>query len=196
MGDRIKTAWEKALERFEERSKNISPEDILRMEYRPEGQKLAGRYLKEPQFKLSAALKQYEGKKRKVVLEAVEETLLSRLALPENEQALQDNRRVMEGLVEIKKNKQFLAPIMGELEHLFQYYIQAREQARESLKRDFSARINSTMQKRGIRLGPGVRVNPERHPQFHEEWAKLLGKVNEKFMPALEQLRQKIRETK
>jgi len=195
MGTKIKTAWEKALERFEEKTKHVSSADILRMECLQEGQKLVGRYLAEPRFKLTDAFEQYDPEKKGLVLKAVEETLLNRLVLPENERALQDDRRVMEGLMAVKENKQLLSSIFGEMEHLFNYYLQAREQARESLEQDFSSRIEEAMQKRGIRPGPGVRVNPAGHPQFQEEWSRLSGDLNKRFLPALEQLRRKIKVT-
>ncbi len=142
MGDKIKSAWEKAMERFEEKNKNVSDSDIMRMECLPEGQKLAGRFLAEPQFDLTAALEQYDNERQKLVLKALEDTLISRLVLPEDEQAMQDDRRVMEGLLQLKKDKETLSPLL----------------------------------------------------KFQEEWTKLMGQLNEKFLPSFEQIRQRIKE--
>jgi len=194
MGDKIKSAWEKAMERFEEKNKNVSDSDIMRMECLPEGQKLAGRFLAEPQFDLAAALAQYDNERQKLVLKALEDTLISRLVLPEDEQAMQDNRRVMEGLLQLKKDKEALSPLMGELEHIFNYYLQAREQAGRSLEEDFRSRIEGALRERGIEPGPGVQVDPKRHPRYQDEMTKLMGQINEKFMPSFEQIRQRIKQ--
>lgn len=191
---KIKSAWEKALERIEEKSKNVTPEDMLRMECRSEGQKLVGKFIGDPGFSLAAALAEYSEEKRRLVEDVVEDTLVQRLDLPDNEQARQENRRVMEGLREVKSNTSALAAVAEELEYLSNYYLEARKQSHASLREDFGARIDAAMQQRGLKPAPGMQFNPEGHPQFREELAKLMDRVRERFAPALEQLRQKIRE--
>ncbi|MTI84873.1 MAG: hypothetical protein FH756_13485 [Firmicutes bacterium] len=194
MGDKIKTAWEKAMERFEEKNKNVTDADIMRMECLPEAQKLVGRLLAEAEFDILTTVKQYDQDRQKLIFEALEDNLVTRLVLPENEQSMQDDQRIMEGLLQIKKDKESMSPIMGELEDVFNYYLQSREQAYQSLEQEFRSRIDSAMREKGVDPGQGVQVDPARYPQFQEELTKLMGQINEKFTPSLKQIRQKIKD--
>lgn len=192
MGTKIKTAWEKAMERFEEKNKQVSSKDVMRMECLEEGQKLVGRYLAEPELNLKAALTKYDPEMQHLLFKVVGETLLNRLVLPVDEQNFQNNLRVMEGLMEVKQNKQALSPLLGELKNLLSYYRKTRDQARESLEEQLSSYIEETLRQKGMRPAPGTRINPERHPKFQEEWSRLLSRINDKFMPKFNQLRQEI----
>ncbi|MCF8010359.1 MAG: hypothetical protein K9L17_05275 [Clostridiales bacterium] len=194
MSDKIKSAWEKAMERFDDKNRQVSEEDLTNMEFRFEAQKLAGRFLKESNFKLNDLLNEYTGEKRKAVCRVVEETFLNRLVLPENENIKEENHRVMEGLLQIKQDAGMIKSILQEIELMFDQYIQARNQSYEKLKQDFTYRFNNALKK--MNQQSNLSMDPEKHPRFKEEWLKLAGKVNEKFMPDFENLIEKIKEVK
>ncbi|RDV84179.1 hypothetical protein [Ammonifex thiophilus] len=194
MENKIKTAYEKALERLEKL--NLDQVDTASLEYVPLGRSLAARFLQEKDFDLLGAIKGYIGTAARYVREGVEETLLQNLQLPRDEAAMETNRRAMEGLLLLKENKNLLRQIFKELEYLFSYYAQAREHAYRNLKENFAARLASAQEALERQLGVRVRVEVEQHPLFQEEWLRLEGELASQYESILAEQKRKIRSLK
>lgn len=193
---RIKTAWEKAMERTEEKNKNISAEDIMRLECKEVGQRLAGQYLTDPKFNLSQAIAEYDPQRQKMIFKAMADMFLIRLVLPQDEQVFRDNLIVMEGLVDVKEDQEALVPVLEELKHFFNYYLEAVRQARHSLEQQLVSHLEEIMLQKGMSLGPEAQLNAQMHPKYQEEWAKFAEKLNEKFQPPFTEMRQRIESLK
>ncbi|MGQ9511986.1 DUF6657 family protein [Thermodesulfitimonas sp.] len=189
--DKIKSAYEKALERV--RAMNLDQVDLSGMEFEPKGSQAAARFLREKNFDLLGELNRYPENVRGYVKKGMEETLLQNIQLPADENTRETNRRAMEGLLALKKNKGALKQIFSELEYLFNYYARASEHAYASLKEDFAARLDQAQEVLQRQLGVKVRVDVERHPAFLEEWLRVQGELNGQYETILAEQKEKIR---
>lgn len=188
---KIKTAYEKALERISEM--NLAGVDVSSVEYIPKGSAAAGQFLRDKDFDLVTELKKYSEDVRGYVQEGIQEALLRNIQLPKDEQAQDTNRRAMDGLLAIKKDKSVLKQIFSELEYLFNYYMQAVEHTYANLKESFTARIAPTQQALERQLGTKVRVDVEGHPGFLEEWRRAQRQLDAQYEPVLAEQKEKIR---
>lgn len=188
---RIKTAYEKALERISEM--NLGDVDVSSVEYRPKGGAAAAQFLWDKDFDLLAELEKYSEEVRDYVRQGMEETLLRNIQLPKDESAQDTNRRAMDGLLAVKKDKIVLKQIFTELEYLFNYYMQAIEHTYTNLKESFSNRITHAQQALERQLGTRIRVDVERHPGFLEEWLRVQGQLDAQYEPVLAEQKEKIR---
>ena len=188
----MKSAWEKAMEKVEKLSK-LSEEELRQMEYQPVGNKLAARYLQETDYNLDAELTKYKGTGiRKYVLQGVQEIFLRSIFLPKNEHDMQTIRRAMSGLKLLKENKNLLDTILDRIANLLNYYGQARQQTYLQFKKDFEAKLQETNQAMQQQMGAKVRIEPEQHPQFPEEWRRINSQLDAQYEKTLEEHKQQI----
>ncbi|MDN5347974.1 MAG: hypothetical protein PWP65_1538 [Clostridia bacterium] len=189
--DKIKTALEIALERAN--AIKVDSEKLLELDYVPQGKVLGARFLSNNNFNLEEELRKFGPEARPYVLRGLEDTFLSNLSLPRDEVSMQANRRCMEGLKLIKKNKAALKQVFQEIETLFQYYARALEQTYVNLKEDFAARLLQAQRALGRQLGMRVNIDVERQPEFQEEWSRLRGQLSAQYENILEEKRRYIR---
>jgi hypothetical protein len=188
----MKSAWEKAMEKVEKLDK-LSEEEVKELEYQPTGNKLAARYLQEADYNLDAELTKYKGTgARKYVLQGIQEIFLRNIFLPKNEHDMQTMRRAMAGLKLLKENKKLLDTIIDRITNLLNYYGQARQQAYLQFKKDFEAKLRETTHALQQQVGAKVRIEPEQHPQFLEEWRRINNQLDTQYEKVLEEHKQQI----
>ena len=192
MGE-IKSAFEKAMERVEKIGE-ASEKEIARWKYIPEGEKLAARYLKD-EGNLTAELGKYGEEAKHFVIEGAEEVLLRNIDLPLNDLAKKNSRRAMEAIKTLKKDKGSVENVYSKMRRIFSHYEQEGEQqkrqAYEGLRQDFHARIEQAIRQQGG-LPAGANINVESHPQFQEEWRRVLAQLNSQYYKLLEEYKQEI----
>ncbi len=189
---KIKTAYEMALERFKAREE-VPQAEIDRMEYIPVGKGLAANFLKEANYDLTSEINKYPAAFKEYLIEGAQETLLNNISLPAEEETIKTNRKSMQGLLEIKRNKQAINAVYSQMEHLFQYYTQTLAQTYRQFKESFTAKINDTVKMMEQRTGTKVKADPEKQPGFREEWMKHLGRLNNQYETALAEHKEKLR---
>ena len=194
MSDEIKSAYERAMERVERLGKP-SDEEILKWKYEPEGESLAVRYLKG-EAHLIAELSNYDEMARKYVGAGALRTLLKGIDVPYNEQAKRTTRLSMEGIKALKDDKAAVENVFSKMRRIFTHYEgegeQQRSQAREQLKRDFEVQLQQAIQQQ---FGSGARVKAdavEQHPQFQEEWRRVLAQLDSQYQKLIEESKQEI----
>lgn len=189
---KMKSALDRAMERAERLGK-ASPEELLRMESIPKGNALAARYLRDANCDLDAELTKYKGSgARKYVIEGTEEILLSNIALPMNERSREVTQRAMNGISILKQSKKRVEDIVGQMEHLFSYYEQARQQTYAQLEENFKARMANSMMTSEYQLGGRGKPNVELLPQFQEEWRRVVGQLDAQYEKVLEEQKREI----
>lgn len=193
--DRIKSAYEMALERFKQR-KEVPQSEIDRMEYVPVGKALAANFLREKNYDITAEINKYPNDIKVYLIEGAQETFLSNISLPIEISTMKTNKRAIEGLVKIKKNKQAVKEVCNQLEHLFRYYGQAMAQTYSQFKDNFTSRINETVNLMEKRTGTKIKVDPEKQPGFREEWMKFCGRLNRQYEGILTEQKEKLRNIK
>jgi hypothetical protein len=191
----MKSAWEKAMEKVEKLGK-LSEEELRQLEYKPTGSKLAAKYLQETDYNLDAELTKYKGTGiRKYVLQDAQEIFLYSIFLPKNEHDMQTVKRAMSGLRLLKENKNLLDTILDRITNLLDYYRQARQQTYLQFKKDFEAKLQEANQVMQQQLGAKVRIEPEQHPQFQEEWRRINSQLDAQYEKVLEEHKQQILKT-
>ncbi|MCG0278252.1 MAG: hypothetical protein L5656_06935 [Thermanaeromonas sp.] len=189
--DKVKTALEIALERA--KTIEVDEEKIMELDYLPRGRVLGAQFLSNKDFNLEKELDKFNLKARTYVVKGIEETFLGNLRLPRDEISMDTNRRCMEGLLTIKKNKAALKQVFKEIEMLFQYYARALEQAYVNLKEEYAARIAQAGRSLGKQVVPLRLPNVESLPEFQEEWARFREQLSAQYETLLEEKRQYIR---
>jgi ribosome assembly protein YihI (activator of Der GTPase) len=191
MGE-MKNAWEKAMEKVEKLGK-LSEEELKQLEYQPAGNKLAAKYLQEMDYNLDAEMTKYKGTGvRKYILQGAQEIFLRSIVLPKNEYDMQTTRRAMAGLRLLKENKKLLDTVLDRITNLLNYYGQARQQTYLQFKKDFEAKLREPNQTMQQQVGAKVRIEPEQHPQFMEEWRRINSQLDAQYEKALDEHKQQI----
>ena len=118
--------------------------------------------------------------------------LLSNITLPRNERGREITKRAMKGISILKQGKKRVEEILGQMEHLFSYYEQARQQTYVQLKEDFEARMANSIIASGYQLGSKGKPNVELLPQFQEEWRRVIGQLNSQYEKVLEEQKREL----
>ncbi len=190
--DEIPSALERALERVEKLGK-ASPEELQRIRYIEEGQKLAARYLKG-ELSLLVELKKYDEQTRAWVSEGAQETLIRNIALPSDDIAQRQNRSAMEGIKLVKQDKARIENVFSKIRQIFDHYAgqgeTQRREAHENLKREVEARLRQAMQQQdGVPADIG---HSETNPQFQIEWRRVQGQLDSQYLVLLKEYKEEL----
>jgi len=172
----------------------VTGEERLKWKYVPEGEKLAAKYLKQD-LNLVAELANYEEKVLKYIKEGASEILIRNINLPKNDLTRKTNKRAMEGLKTLKKDKVGVENIYSKMRSIFNHYIeqgeQQRKQAYAQLKANFEAKFQQAVQQQ-LGTTMGIKIDVERQPQFQEEWRKLLTQLDSQYLMLLNEYKQQL----
>jgi hypothetical protein len=191
--DEMKSAFERAMERAESLGK-ASEEDLRRWKYLPEGEKLAAKYLIN-ECDLVVEIGRYDDDARQLVSEGAQGILVKNIDLPRNELAKKANKKAMEAIKELKRDKVSLENVYTKLRRIFNHYEQEGEQQRrqayEAVKRDVEAKMRQALQQQ---LGASApeRIDVESQPQFQQELRQALAQLESQYLTLLGEYRQEI----
>ncbi len=192
--DDIKSAREIALAKVEKIGE-ATAEERLKWKYVPKGEELAAKYLKGD-INLANEFSKFEDTARPYVIQGASSVLVRNLGLPRTEAARRVNKLVMDGLKTIKKDKVAVENVYSRLRYLFKHYAeqgeQQRAQAYESLKADFTAKLQQAMQQQMGAAGMLPKINVETQPQFQQEWRRVQSQLDAQYTKFLEECRQQL----
>jgi hypothetical protein len=191
--DEMKSAYERAMERAEGLGK-ASEEDLTKWKYLPEGAKLAAKYLRD-EFDLATEIGKYEEKVRQHVVQGAQEAFLRNIDLPKNDLAKKKSKKVMEAIKELKHDKVGIENVYTKLRRVFSHYEKEGEQQRrqtyEAVKRDFEGKLmQASQQQPGA--APPPKVNVDSHPQFQQEWRRVLAQLDSQYLKLLDEYKKEI----
>jgi hypothetical protein len=181
MGD-VKSAYEIAMEKI----KDIEPattEERMQWKFVPKGEQLAGKYIKE-EVNLMTELSKYDEQEKKYVLQGISAILIRNIDLPKNDAVKKNNRKAMDGIKLIKKDKTAVENVFSKIRYIFNHYAEQGEtqkkEAYEQVKEQFAMKLQQAVQQQ---MGANARmdVNVEQHPQFQEEWRKTLLRLDAQY---------------
>ncbi len=196
MGEAIKTAAQIAAEKVAKIGA-VSEEDRLTWKFVPEGEKIAGRYMKED-VNLNAEISKFPENGRPFVKKGLANILVRGIVLPRNEAAKKDAKKAMDGLKMIKSDKAALESVFTRVRRVFDHYTnqgeQQRQQSYQQLKMEFSAKVQQAMAKQmgGAYNGRADNVDIDRQPQFQEEWRRLNATLDAQYQKLLDEYRQEL----
>ena len=195
MGE-IKSALEIAMEKVEKMGE-ATDEERLRWKYVPEGERLAAKYMRED-INLAAELSQFQDNVTDYVILGMVEVLLRSINLPKTDLARKNNKKAMEGVKTIKKDKVGMENVLTNIRRIFSHYTeqgeQQRKQAYDSLKAQFEAKIQQAV-KQQMGLPTGVKIDVGRQPQFQEEWRRLQSQLDSQYFKLLDEYKQELLST-
>ena len=185
MGE-IKSAFEIAMEKVNQ-MEEPTEEEKLQWKYVPEGEKLAGRYLKE-KVNLLSELNNFNEELRKFVIKGASGILARNINLPTNDYVKQNNKKAMDGLKILKSDKVAVENLFSKIRYIFNHYEeqgeQQKKQAYESLKADLGEKIQQALQQQ---MSPmmGAKIDVEKQPQFQQEWRKIQQQIDDQYVSHL-----------
>ena len=189
----IKSALEIAMEKIEKLG-DATEEERLKWKYLPEGERLAAKYLKED-CNLVAELSQHQEGVRKYVTEGAAGILARNINLPRNEVVKKTNKKMMDGLKVLKKDKVGVENVYSRIRHLFNHYStqgeQQRKQAHEALKADFETKLQQAAQKQ-LGSSANMKIDVERQPQFQQELRKVMRQLETSYVSLLEEYKREL----
>ena len=192
MGE-IKSMWEIVSEKVKDISETPEEKDEReRKEHILEGNKLAAKFLKDDNFDLMAGIEEYKGDARKYVTEGAQSTLLANIVLPRNEVIKEENKRPMEGVWILKKDKDRVRDIFYRIEELFTEYGQAAKRTYVRLKHDFEVKTEGVERALEKELGLNVKVDVEHQPEFDKRWREVLNAINSRYIEGLTMIKEKL----
>ncbi len=194
MNDEIKSALEIALEKAAKVGE-ATQEERLRWKYMPEGEQLATKCLKDD-CNLVAEISQFPENVRKYVAEGAAGVFIRNITLPKNDHLKRINRKAMDGLKAVKKDKAKVENTFSRIRYVFNHYAEQGEQQRkqtyESLKADFEARIQQAMRQQQMGPAFGGKIDVERQPQFQQEWRKVLSQLDAQYQKLLDEYKHEL----
>ena len=194
--DEIKSARDIAQERID-RVGEVSEEDKLRWKYLPEGEKLAGVYLKEGRD-LNSELARFPPNALPYIKKGLEGVLAAAIVLPKIEGVQSRNKRAIDGLLALKKDKSAAQKLVGQMRQVLDHYSDQGEKQRkatkEQLKDQYEAKVKQAMDKQlGAAAGmEGMKISVESLPQFQEEWRRVSAQMDQQYLKLLEQFKKEL----
>ncbi len=191
MGE-IKSALDKALERAEKIK--LSPEELAKLKYSPEGEKLAAKYLKG-ECDISAELDSWGEEVREHLIKGAREVFLRNIDLPRQEQAKASSEKAMEGIKLLTRDRARLEGAYDKIRRIFSHYEQEgevqRRQAYQLLKEDLQNKLQQALQ---VQLGSNAptKMNVEALPEFQQEWHRVLAQLDSQYYSLLGEYKQEI----
>lgn len=190
----IKSAREIAQEKLNSVSE-ATEEERLRWEYIPKGEKLAVSYL-DKKLDFSVELGKYETRAKKYILIGAEKVLITNIDLPRNETIEKRNEKMINALLELKSNKHNIKEVIDRIQQLFKHYNeqgkQQQKQAYESLKMEFSSKLQQAVEQQLGSVVGGLGMNVENLPQFKEEWQRTVNKMDEQYIKLLNEYKKEL----
>ena len=192
MGE-IKSAAEIAQEKLEALG-DVTEEERLTWKYLPEGEKLAARYIKED-CDLATELNKYEEKVRDYVGRGMTDILMRNIGLPRNDVLRMANKKAMDGLKAVKKDKVAVENIFSKIRHILDHYTaqgeQQKKQAYESLKAEFEEKVQQAIRQQ-TGMETSMKIDIESQPQFQEEWRRLQAQLESQYINLLDEYKQEL----
>jgi hypothetical protein len=199
MNDEIKSAREIAMEKISA-METVTEDDRLKWKYVPEGEQVALKYFKDGQD-MAATLSGYASEAQHFVRTGAEEVLLSNIQLPVNETVQNRNKKAMDGMLSLKKDKNGAIKLLNQMKQILGHYTdqgaEQRKQTYEALKRQFEVKLKQAVSKQlGTKADTDLGISVETLPQFQEEWRRASAQMDEQYLKLLDEFKHELRKVK
>ncbi|MFH0847082.1 MAG: hypothetical protein V1894_03360 [Chloroflexota bacterium] len=185
----IKSAWEIAQEKLAQIGAP-TPEERLEWKYVPEGEKLAAKFLKDD-VNLEAELNKYaDDNVRKYVARGLAGVLIKNIDLPRNDAVKKTNKRVMDALKGIRKDKVATENVFSKIRRVFSHYVgpgeEQRKEAYDQMKLDFARRFQKALEQQ-MGAGANMRIDVEKQPEFQAEWRRVSAQMERQYQQLVDE---------
>lgn len=199
MNDEIKSAREIAMEKIAALDAATNS-DKLKWKFIPEGEQLALRYLKE-EFDIDASVLKYSNDAQQYIKTGAEDVLLSNIQLPVNETVESRNKKAMDGILLLKKDKNSAKKLLEQMKQILEHYsgqgAEQRQRTYESLKQQYEAKLKKAVsQQLGTNTETDLGINVETLPQFQEEWRRVAAQMDDQYFKLIDEYKNELRKIK
>jgi hypothetical protein len=170
--------------------------DKLRWKYTPEGEKLAAAYLKDGRD-LAGELARAPEQSLPYLKKGLETVLLANINLPKDEATQARNKRAMDGILMLKKDRAGALKIMNQIKQIFGHYSdqgkKQRESTYEALKDKYTVKLKQALEKQlGPNSGQELDISVESLPQFQEEWRHTTVQMDGQYLKLLDEYKREL----
>ena len=182
----IKSAYEIAMEKINN-IESATAEEKMQWKFVPKGETLAAKYMKDD-INLPTELAKFTDAEKKYVMQGISAILARNIDLPKNDAVKKNNKKAMDGLTTVKKDKKGLENVFSKIRYIFNHYAEQgdkqKKQAYEQIKAQFAEKLQQAVQQQ-MGTNSRMEVNVEQHPQFKEEWRKVLVSLDKQYIQNL-----------
>ena len=182
----IKSAYEIAMEKINN-IESATAEEKMQWKFIPKGETLAAKYMKDD-INLPTELAKFTDAEKKYVMQGISAILARNIDLPKNDAVKKNNKKAMDGLTTVKKDKKGLENVFSKIRYIFNHYAEQGEAqkkaAYEQVKEEFAMKLQQAL----AQQGSATKINNidiERQPQFQEEWRKMLIRLDAQYLQHL-----------
>jgi len=191
----IKSAWEIALEKTEDIEVD---ENKIRKDQRIEkGRRLAGSYLSD----VEATLEEFEDsynrepeEHRKDINLGIARTVISNIALPQNDDYLPRMEKIANLAGLISENGEEIAHHIGQLSGLMGQYLEARETLLERAKAQYQPMFEQKQQQMMAQYGRASYSSVEQDPEFIQFLQKHYKQLSAQYQETLDRTKEDLRQ--
>lgn len=192
MSDEIKSTMERVMERLAAMDAaagagGAEVVDHRREERQRDGMRQAAAYLRGESADLAGALAAAAAEARDDLRSGMARTLLRNIFLPRDEDQLKPAETAMTGMLQLAGDGGELLRVLGDLKKILEQYLTHRHQLRQQLVEQFAQQLAMLEGNLARQTGVAMKLAPEQHPKFQEEWQRIQDELNSQYGRALEQ---------
>ncbi len=176
--DRIKSAFEKAMEKAE-RLGSATQAELLEWKWVPGGRKLAAEYLKG-RINLRSELAKHEEEQRSYVLRGVKEVLAANILLPKSPSMKETTDKAIQGLRDLEGDKGRLEEIASRIEYVLGQYLTYGVEQQQQAYQQLKEKVMEAVRQQGD-VPADAEVNVEALPQFQQEWLRISDQLDRSY---------------
>jgi hypothetical protein len=189
----IKSAYEIAMEKINN-IESATAEEKMQWKFIPKGETLAAKYMKDD-INLPTELAKFTDEEKKYAMQGISSILARNIDLPKNDAVKKNNKKAMDGLSAIKKDKKGLENVFSKIRYIFNHYAEQGEAqkkaAYEQVKEEFAMKLQQALVQQGS-AAKISNIDIERQPQFQEEWRKMLIRIDAQYLQHLNEYKHEL----
>jgi len=190
----IKSTMEKVMERLAAMDAVAAPEELQADDKNREGMRLAAGWLRDEGTDLAAVLAAQPDNLRRYFQAGLVRTFLRNIVLPREVEQQRLAELAMQGMLAIGGTDNELGAVFKELKAVLDRYLEHRQQLRQQLAEHFAQQMGQMEQKLAAQTGMAMKLQPEQHPKFQEEWLRVQEELNAQYGRALAQYKELVQQ--
>ncbi len=151
------------------------------------GMRLIAGFLDGKSSSLAELLQQEAPSEQMAVRRGMANVLIRNIVIPRDELLMQNSITAISGILDLAGPAKEMDAVCAELKQLLEQYSQHREQLKQQLEDGMRGQLAQKLQEQTGEPMDQSAIDPSRHPQFREEWARAQSDLNEQYTQALDQ---------
>lgn len=186
----IKSTMERVMERVAQMGA-ATPIELDAETQEKEGMRLAACFMRDEIPSFDTTLDALSLNKQVPFKKGIATTLLRNLSLPRDVEQLRTAEKATTGLMILSGADAQISAVLSEVRHILSRYQQHRDQLRKQLEEAMRQQLQQAMEARAP--GSTMTMSPTMHPQFQEEWKRIVTELDSQYGNALDHHKESIR---